>query len=159
MNKLLFLLLLLTNMTFAADPLNLSGTYVVPVTDDTLKQYSQTEVGNINFEMDSFSFTLPSEIASENAEAVKFVRDMSDPNTFRSVFGMATCLQNTMTTVSCSVEYNRIYGHFLEQNLGKTEEFLKAQNLPAAELEGRLNVALLFSGNPIGFLIINLPVD
>ena len=149
---LLLILLTLNAFNLAA----FSGAYVVPTESDEDLLIARNEVSQIKFSTEALTFTLPHEVASPMGMNVRFVRDDQNPNLFKSAFGTANCLQETFLEVKCEVKYNKVYADFLQSVMPETERHLRELQLPADELQRRMDLARRFSGDPIGFLVIDL---
>lgn len=154
MKYFLSLFMLVSSITFASDIY--TGSYQVPLSNVDFEEFAANPVKNIRFNVNSLTFELPAAIASDEALNVKFSRSDDESNIFHSAFGQAECLQSSQKQVKCEVKYNSVYASFLKSKLRDTENFLERQNFPEEELSARIDIAHAFSGNPIGFLFINL---
>lgn len=132
------------------------GEYIVPVESEDLEDVAKFEIQNLKLNHRVLSFKLPEELGSQNLKSIQFVRDELNSNLFRSTFGIANCQQNTIKTIKCKLQYNKIYSQFLIENLGDTEALLRNQSLDESEISRRMKVVEKFAGDPIGELIIFL---
>ena len=132
------------------------GEYIVPVESEDLKDVAKFEIQNIKLNHKVLSFKLSEKLGSLNLKSVQFVRDESNSNLFRSTFGIANCQQNSINTIKCKLEYNKIYSQFLIENLRDTEALLRNLSLDESEISRRMKVVEKFAGDPIGELIIFL---
>lgn len=148
--------LILIGIFFSLNSVAFTATYEIPTDVEEEKPFAISRVDQVNFTAESLTFKLPPEVASEDALVVKFERDENNPNQFNSAFGSAKCLQEGFMQVRCEVRYNKVYSNFLKSMLPSTLDHIDNLPLPLDEIAIRKDLVRRFSGDPIGFLVIDL---
>lgn len=150
MNKISFFLLacfLIIGFSAKAER-PIRGTYEVPVTDE-LKSFASYPV---KFKADTYQenpnqidFPLPAALVGEET-LVKMTRTDSTSDTWSgpNVLGQCQMIERYFT---CKVKFNN-----LQIDTNKVEAVVSAQFPDATQTQGRLAVASLFHGEPIGIL-------
>jgi len=137
-------------------PVKRPAIYTVPTSNQQLFSFSNFPLRDVEITPSHLSFKLPTEISSPAVYKVTFERSKEDSNIFNSYFGQAHCLQNTKKTIRCDIQYNSLYQEFLQENLPLTKDFLRVMNISQEKRESLLILAEKFSGDPIGFLTIEI---
>jgi len=146
--------ILLTLITFNA--LAFRGRFVIPTENEPLKFYSTFYIQDIDIDPDHLKFTVPPELASDQAYRLKFERNSEGANVLQSYFGTAHCLQMDPKVIKCEVNFNRIYQKALIKSLYKTMDYIQRSTNNIDDLTSLLLVAEAFSGKPQGTLFIEI---
>jgi hypothetical protein len=132
------------------------GKFVVPMENQELASFLKFEIDDVEISPDHLRFTMPPELASDEAYSVKFERNSDGVNTLNSFFGSAHCLQETNQHIRCKIKFNTLYKDVLIKSLWKTMYYIQSNSSGVDELTSRLLVAEWFAGNPTGVLLIDI---
>ena len=139
----------LTLVILLASPVVFGASYDMPVDTPEQAEYAHFEMKNFTMSRDnkslSFQYDLPLEVTGV-LNTVKFQGPLDGSNLAKLNGDKANAVCDLVKS-TCRIRY-----HDLKIDSDLIEARLKAMNLSPEELSGRLSVAAIFRGDPIGFL-------